>query len=43
MSDIVLKIILIVAGSIFFPALGYYLDYKSKRNQKASKSKKSRV
>ncbi|EAY28825.1 hypothetical protein [Microscilla marina] len=36
-----LKIILIVAGSIFFPAVGYYLDYRDRKKRKGKKKHKS--
>jgi hypothetical protein len=33
----ILKIILIVLGSIFFPAAGYYLDYRDRKKRKGKK------
>ncbi len=33
MSNTLITIILIVIGSIFFPAMGYYLDYRDKKKK----------
>ena len=35
----VVKIILIIIGSILFPAVGYYLDYRDKQKRRGKKQK----
>lgn len=41
MSNTLITIILIVIGSIFFPAMGYYLDYRDKKKKKSRTARTS--
>lgn len=36
-----LKIIFIMVGSIFFPAVGYYLDYRDRKKRQGKRKHKS--
>ena len=36
-----LKIILILAGSILFPAAGYYLDYRDRKKREGKRKPKN--